>query len=65
MRFFDIFYGDHIISLAFSARAKNRGIASPSIVITGLDPVIHLSSQDAFYEGRWMAGSSPAMTSGA
>jgi hypothetical protein len=27
----------------------------------GLDPGIHPISQDSF-EGRWMAGSSPAMT---
>jgi hypothetical protein len=38
------------------------------IVITGLDPVIHLLREICFlrkicYEDRWMPGSSPGMTS--
>jgi hypothetical protein len=28
----------------------------------GLDPGIHQASQERFYEGRWIAGSGPAMT---
>jgi hypothetical protein len=35
--------------------------ASFSLVITGLDPVIHLPKR-AIVEERWIAGSSPAMT---
>jgi hypothetical protein len=31
------------------------------IVITGLDPVIHLLRKN-FYEDGWMPGSSPGMT---
>jgi hypothetical protein len=38
-----------------------HAVATHSIVITGLDPVIHHASQHAFSK-RWMAGSSPAMT---
>jgi hypothetical protein len=37
-------------------------VTTIEIVITGLAPVIHLSSKATRYEDGWMPGSSPGMT---
>jgi hypothetical protein len=39
----------------------NHASATPTIVITGLDPVIHVLLANVEIK-PWMAGSSPAMT---
>jgi hypothetical protein len=44
-------------------RGVNDGVEMSTLVMPGLDPGIHLSSQDHFRR-RWIAGSSPAMTDG-
>jgi len=46
-------------------RRRSDLIITPGkIVITGLAPVIHHLFKNAYDEERWIAGSSPAMTSG-
>jgi hypothetical protein len=44
----------------FSGAIKTADRSTHSVVITGLDPVIHAFNCET--EERWMAGSSPAMT---
>src|SRR5712664_4810013 len=47
--------------MARRGRERVSGVEMPTLVMPGLDPGIHPSSQDHFRR-RWIAGSSPAMT---
>jgi hypothetical protein len=41
---------------------RNDGYATNSLVMPGLDPGIHQSSQQSFFRRRWITGAGPVMT---